>query len=233
MGELGVYANEDMNAYTRLQSRLDPSWQRNWGTVFLEPNRASGLVDIEQQTEWSKVFRIGTQSSASYLDQISNELARLVEQTSLEDLPVANPKPSHIQHERVHTQSRNRNSSRHDSSHPGSRNPSDSPASRIPDRPPSTNSRARPGGSNTLTRNSQSDRRAPSRPLEVVHPLLLEAAHPLLLEVVFLLLLEVALLLLTPAAARAILFAAVIFNLVAATRMTALNQVDRTNTFEE
>ncbi|KAJ3720711.1 hypothetical protein DFJ43DRAFT_1004899 [Lentinula guzmanii] len=93
MGEPGVYANEKMDEYSRLQSTLDRSWQRHWGTVFLEPDPASrsGLVDIKQQTEWSKVFRIGTQTSASYLDQISNELARLVEQTSLEDLPVADP----------------------------------------------------------------------------------------------------------------------------------------------
>ncbi|KAJ3745150.1 hypothetical protein DFH05DRAFT_1460033 [Lentinula detonsa] len=176
MGEPGVYANEKMDEYSHLQSTLDRSWQRHWGTVFLEPDPASrsGLVDIKQQTEWSKVFRIGTQTSASYLDQISNELARLVEQTSLEDLPVADPivesnqtEPSHVQPDRVRTQSRNRNSSRHDSSHPGSRNPSYGPGSRIPDRPPSTTVRARPGGSDTqaLTRNSQTDRRAPSRPV--------------------------------------------------------------------
>ncbi|KAJ3979779.1 hypothetical protein F5890DRAFT_1633061 [Lentinula detonsa] len=174
MGEPGVYAEKAMNEFIRLQSKLDQSWQRNWGTVFLEPNPASGLVDIEQQTEWSKVFRIGTQTSASYLDQISNKLARLVKQTSLEDLPVADPivesnqtEPSHIQPDRVRTQSRDRNSSRHDSSHPGSRNPSYGPGSHIPDRPPSTTVRARPGGSDTqaLTRNSQTDRRAPSRPV--------------------------------------------------------------------
>ncbi|KAJ3745160.1 hypothetical protein DFH05DRAFT_1614361 [Lentinula detonsa] len=171
MGIPGVYAEGKMNEYTRLQSKLDQSWQRNWGPVFLEPAPASGLVDIQQRrSRWSRLLRIGTQTSALYLDQISNELARLVKETPL--VPVAEPilgsnqtEPSHIQPERVRTQSRNRNSSRQDSSHPGSRNTSVGPGSRIPDRPPSTTSRARPGGSDTLTRNSQTDRRAPSRPV--------------------------------------------------------------------